>query len=292
MLTVRFTVQQPRVVLRLATKSRRVLVSRVRQLTLAFRSLYSYTRATKTKRINANTMAEDSSLDSIPGSSSSSKDLPFQRWSQWLGSISEHDAELLQLQPEYEEFLTVMRRLEQTHITMLNSVGTSPTTTGAVWMTCPPVFLLQHSLLLRIYDFLECRDLVHSSVVCRRMYRLSHETARIRSRHTTARTLPTDLQQVRLHEQWHGRACTREYAVVPRPFLLLPKRVLVTQCGDPDLNGVYLCTAACGNGFCFTQPLRCTSATAQKRCRMAKRFSGTVRVVLVSCSCQCGSIKK
>jgi hypothetical protein len=38
------------------------------------------------------------------------------------------------------------------------------------------------------------------------------------------------------------------------PMLLLSRRILVTNAGDPEYNGVYFCTSSNGNGFVFTKP--------------------------------------
>ena len=41
---------------------------------------------------------------------------------------------------------------------------------------------------------------------------------------------------------------------VPVPMLGLEKRVIVTDAGDPEFNGVYYCTGCDTNGFFFTKP--------------------------------------
>ena len=38
------------------------------------------------------------------------------------------------------------------------------------------------------------------------------------------------------------------------PTLLLSRRVLVSNCGDAEFNGVFYCTGSNGNGFVFTKP--------------------------------------
>jgi hypothetical protein len=52
-------------------------------------------------------------------------------------------------------------------------------------------------------------------------------------------------------------ALTRSSSIdfsVPVPTLLPSRRILVTNAGDPEYNGVYYCTDCNGNGFVFTKP--------------------------------------
>jgi hypothetical protein len=220
------------------------------------------------------------------------------RWSQWLSNISERDAELLKQGPEYDRFLVAMERLEEAHIAILNSTNTHhpiETTNSIIIAGQPRLFSLQNSLLFRIFDFLECRDLVNSAKCCHRFNFLSREMARLRTRDMLGeQQLPSRMQLLRAREQIEGIATTASYRTVPIPVLLPPRRILVTHCGDDDCNGIYICTAANGNGFEFTKH-RFTDAAGRLvgndvrpdferrlRCRIGKRFSGQV--------CACGSL--
>lgn len=231
---------------------------------------------------------------------------PLHRWSQWLGSISEIDAQYLRLQPEYEEFLAAMQRLEQAHIAILNndsnrsippqqptpdptllshSSNNNSTDPPAGISTPPPQRVIPHhhslktlghlqsSLLLRIFDFLDCRDLVRASRTSHRWYHWVQETASLRVRSTATPQLSA-LQHVRLAEQWSGWAAGPDYHLVPFVVRLLRRRIVVSQCDDADCNGVYCCAEVSGNGFVFSKPC---GERPNGRVRILKRFSGTVR---------------
>jgi len=62
------------------------------------------------------------------------------------------------------------------------------------------------------------------------------------------------------------------------PILLLGRRVVVTNAGDPEYNGIYYCTNANGNGFVFTKP-RYPIQRSSSRMRMMRshQYSGQPR---------------
>jgi hypothetical protein len=70
---------------------------------------------------------------------------------------------------------------------------------------------------------------------------------------TKTRTLTTPMQMLRAQEQIDG--VMPHYApFVQVPNLGLKCRVLVTNSGDDDYNGIYFCTSGNGNGYIFTKP--------------------------------------
>ncbi|GAX14389.1 hypothetical protein FisN_11Hu152 [Fistulifera solaris] len=91
-------------------------------------------------------------------------------------------------------------------------------------------------------------------------------------------------------EQMEGLYSNGTAPSVRIPMLLPGRKVLVTEAGDPEYNGVYFCTGCNGNGFVFTKP-RYPLATRIARysdrekeptscnapylnCIFARRFSG------------------
>lgn len=224
---------------------------------------------------------------------SSSSEPSLWRWSKWLASISERDAELLKQGPEFDSFLVAMERLEQAHITILNA--TVPTTEDDRLPRQPGLFLLQNSLLLRIFDFLECRDLVKSTQCCSRFNHLAEQTATVRTRDMLGHNqLRSRMQLLRAKEQLDGIATSSSYRTVPIPALLPSRRIVITQCGDDDFNGIYSCTEASLNGYEFTKhrytdgegrlvgSVMLPEIERQLKCRIGKRFSGQVCVYLMS----------
>jgi len=111
-------------------------------------------------------------------------------------------------------------------------------------------------ILLRILEFLKCRCMIQTSLTCSRFRQLVSQSA-IQRTHTFAKTrqLGNVLQLLRAREQiYHINDAASENCSVPVPLLLPGRRVLVTNAGDPDYNGVYHCTDCNGNGFVFTKP--------------------------------------
>jgi len=61
------------------------------------------------------------------------------------------------------------------------------------------------------------------------------------------------MQMLRAQEQIDG-VRPSEPPFVRVPMLGLKRRMLVTQAGDVEYNGIYFCTQVNGNGYVFTKP--------------------------------------
>ena len=142
-------------------------------------------------------------------------------------------------------------------------------------------------VLLRIFEFLRCRSLIQTSLTCSRFQELAIKSATQRSLDiANTRQLRNVMQLLRAREQIYyidnnnnnttdeqqgddaagtisdnnnnnkmtGASGSRVDFHVPVPTLLPGRRVLVTNAGDPEYNGVYYCTDCNGNGFVFTKP--------------------------------------
>jgi hypothetical protein len=181
-----------------------------------------------------------------------------------LQSISPGDAKLLKHTREYRDFVKAAERLQSAHrqISQWNknrmTEGTDPN--ASFDMTDFYVSFLQDTttddIINRVFDCLECRDLVSAMMTCSRFRELAVQNAAERTKvMTKGRQLTTTMQLLRAQEQIEGIAgigITDRH--VPVPTLLLTRRVLVTASGDPEYNGVYFCTGSNGNGFVFTKP--------------------------------------
>lgn len=145
----------------------------------------------------------------------------------------------------------------------------------------PPLTInafLQHTddVILRVFEFLECQSLIRASLTCSRFHQLAHRGATQRTYHIArTRQLHNVMQLLRAHEQiFDEEDHTNEIATVGHvrvPMLLLGRRILVTNAGDPEYNGLYYCTSANGNGFVFTKPrypIRRASDRRQQRERV------------------------
>jgi hypothetical protein len=118
---------------------------------------------------------------------------------------------------------------------------------------------LQHTddVILRVFEFLECQSLIRASLTCSRFHQLAHRGATQRTfQIARTRQLDSVMRLLRAHEQIVQGDHTNHAAVghVRVPMLLLGRRIIVTNAGDPEYNGVYYCTNANGNGFVFTKP--------------------------------------
>jgi hypothetical protein len=160
---------------------------------------------------------------------------------------------------------------------MVSATTTTTTTTTAT--THQPQaqynfwnYLLQHTgddVILKIFEFLDCTNLQNIALTCTRFKRLAYESATQRT--TTivqTRQLTSVMQLLRAQEQIHygdyistsGGNDTRESIVgasnsnVRVPMLLLGRRLIVSNAGDPEYNGTYYCTTCNGNGYVFTKP--------------------------------------
>jgi len=119
---------------------------------------------------------------------------------------------------------------------------------------------LQHlavdDVLLRIFEFIDCSSLIHTGSTCDRFRQLTNRSAEQRiQRLSLGRLLRSAMKMLRAQEQIEGigqREGTGPFVQIP--ILGLPRRVKVTNSGDPEFNGVYFCTGCNGNGFLFTKP--------------------------------------
>ena len=130
-------------------------------------------------------------------------------------------------------------------------------------------FLLQHTgddVILKIFEFLDCTNLQNVALTCTRFKRLAYKSATQRT--TTivqTRQLTSVMQLLRAQEQiYYGdyisttRGGTHTHHLtnnnVRVPMLLLGRRLIVSNAGDPEYNGIYYCTTCNGNGYVFTKP--------------------------------------
>ena len=116
---------------------------------------------------------------------------------------------------------------------------------------------LQHlavdDVLLRVFEFIDCSSLIHTGETCDRFRQLTNRSAEQRiHRLSHGRLLRSAMKMLRAQEQIEGLAKGGPFVQIP--MLGLPRRVKVTNSGDPEFNGVYFCTGCNGNGFLFTKP--------------------------------------
>lgn len=193
---------------------------------------------------------------------------PFAHCVALLQSISPVDARPLTHTREYREFLKAVERLESAHRQisqwndanrMMSSVVAADDSLDAEVATSFASFL-QHTasddIVTRVFSFLDCRDLVQAMMTCSRFRELAEQHATERTRAMArGRQLATKMQLLRAQEQIEGIAGTGiSDRHVPVPALLPSRRILISQAGDPEYNGVYFCTGSNGNGFVFTKP--------------------------------------
>jgi len=90
---------------------------------------------------------------------------------------------------------------------------------------------------------------------CSRFRQLARRSATQRTYDVAqARQLNNGMQLLRAKEQIDGLGNGIHDSHVRVPTLLLSRRVVITDAGDPEYNGVYFCTGGNGNGFVFTKP--------------------------------------
>eukprot|EP00537_Pseudo-nitzschia_pungens_P009229 CAMPEP_0172380248 /NCGR_PEP_ID=MMETSP1060-20121228/70341_1 /TAXON_ID=37318 /ORGANISM="Pseudo-nitzschia pungens, Strain cf. cingulata" /LENGTH=667 /DNA_ID=CAMNT_0013108001 /DNA_START=498 /DNA_END=2502 /DNA_ORIENTATION=- len=160
------------------------------------------------------------------------------------------------------------------------SSGQSPTKTAtaaaaATKSTHNNFLRFTDDVLLRIFEFLQCRCLIQTSITCSRFYQLARWSATQRTYDiVNTRQLGNVMQLLRAREQIYcidddiddddettnnnntnNHASGKNVRVpVPVPILMPGRRVLVEDSGDPEFNGVYYCTEYNSNGFVFTKP--------------------------------------
>jgi hypothetical protein len=194
---------------------------------------------------------------------------------QWLSSIPRDDVIALRQTSEYEEFLQAFDRLGHAHrrvittnrmmidldAAMFDDSGTEEELieTENHRTRSTSFSFLQHlavdDVILRIFEFLECQILSRTSETCSRFRELAHRSAAQRTQYVAnTRQLNNAMQLLRAKEQIDGVGYSLRYCHVRVPMLLLSRRILVTDAGDPEYNGVYFCTEVSGNGYVFTKP--------------------------------------
>jgi hypothetical protein len=93
------------------------------------------------------------------------------------------------------------------------------------------------------------------ALTCTRFRQLAYRSATQRTYDVSnRRQLNNVMQLLRAKEQIEGVGIGVRESHVRVPILLLSRRVLVTNAGDPEMNGIYFCTESNGNGFVFTKP--------------------------------------
>jgi hypothetical protein len=185
-----------------------------------------------------------------------------ERCSRWLASIPTEEARAMQHTREYRDFMTSFDMLEQAHrhVLALNAENHNDFNIEDLGRRANLSFL-QHmaadDVIMRVFEFLECHSLVGATMTCCRFRDLAQRSARQRTHSIShERQLTNVMQMLRAKEQIDGIGTSNSLQCPPVrvPTLLLSRRVLVTNCGDPEFNGVFYCTTGNGNGFVFTKP--------------------------------------
>lgn len=209
-----------------------------------------------------------------------------ERYGRWLSSIPRDDIIVLRETPEYQDFLRAFERLGDAHRRVMSMnrsavsiMDESSSHVGRVSrsLVAPDPFssftnnFMQHltadDVILRVFEFLECHSLIRMALTCTRFRQLAYRSATQRTYDVAnSRQLNSVMKLLRAKEQIDGVGNGTNDSHVRVPILLLPRRVLITHAGDPEMNGVYFCTGSNGNGFVFTKP-RCPA----QRVRRANR---------------------
>lgn len=216
---------------------------------------------------------EGSESMSQAASSTTSQD-HLERCGRWLLSIPRQDLASLQQTQEFNDFVQAFERLaavhrndvDRTRSYMSLEEGAEAAAAQADMLDMassdghPKDFsFLQHmaddDIMIRTFEFLECQSLVRISMTCSRFRELAHRSAAQRTFDVAqARQLNNVMKLLRAKEQIDGVGTGIRDRHVRVPVLLLGRRVLVTNAGDTEYNGVYFCTGSNGNGFIFTKP--------------------------------------
>ncbi len=194
---------------------------------------------------------------------------------QWLLSIPRDDIPSLTQTPEYSEFLKAFQKLECAHRKMISGIGKEVEDgnhsgddsgrgaslellgRGGYGYSHLNFHSLQKffddDMILRIFEFLNCHTLTQLSETCNRFWILSNRSAKQRTIQLHGSFyLESYMKLLRAKEQIQG--IHPEHSSVRIPLMALGKRIHVSNCGDPELNGIYYCTGTNGNGFLFSKP--------------------------------------
>jgi hypothetical protein len=201
----------------------------------------------------------------------------FQRCQAWLCGLSTTETQIMQATSEFQDFVQAFHRLEQAHKLLVkplikdeqnihykadddDAFGNRNNCHQLSHDDGPLSHRILQSalateLVWRVFDFCDSQSLVQLSRTCTRFHALSRDNAQHRSSDMAlARQLTTPMQLLRAKEQIQGIGLLIHDRHVSVPSLLLSRRVLVSDCGDSEYNGVYFCTGCNGNGFTFTKP--------------------------------------
>jgi len=191
----------------------------------------------------------------------------------WLSSIPRDDVIALRQTPEFDEFLQAFDRLGHAHRRVISMNRIQIDLDAAMYdeseeeqkveaenrRRSTSFSFLQHlavdDVILRIFEYTECQTLSRLSETCSRFRELAHRSAAQRTQYVAnTRQLNNAMQLLRAKEQIDGVGVFPHYCHVRVPMLLLGRRVIVTNAGDAEYNGVYFCTEVSGNGYVFTKP--------------------------------------
>jgi hypothetical protein len=169
---------------------------------------------------------------------------------------------------EYRDLISALKRLELVHRQM-SPTGSDIKDHDTIHHFSNDISFLQYiatdDMIFRIFSFLNCRTIVNTMSTCTRLYDLSiryatNYTTKMRIR----RQLTSPMQLLQAYENILGDELSSSTlptntswlnnTPIPIPILLPNKPIRVTQCGDPEYNGMYYCTGCNGNGYVFTKP--------------------------------------
>lgn len=178
----------------------------------------------------------------------------------WLSAITPNEAEAMEHKREFRDFFDSFDRLclmyrrhdavRGPHMidpdvsdVFKGQDGQNPPTTPSSSLS----FLQRDAaddILLRVFEFLECKSLVRAGSTCSRLNELCHRCASQRTATmANTRQLSSVMQLLRAKEQLEGTTNGSRDEVsgmhVRIPTLLLSRRVRVSGCGDSEYNGIY-----------------------------------------------------
>jgi hypothetical protein len=218
---------------------------------------------------NIDTIDSDNNMLQFPSNNNQSHAdrEQLEKCGQWLLSVPRDDVVALRTTPEYGDFLKAFEKLGQAHRRVLAMNDTEQLDKKK---SVPNDFsFLQHmavdDVVLRVLELLECQSLIRTSETCSRFRELAHRSATQRTHDVAkSRQLNHVMKLLRAKEQMDGSSSSGameeiNHCHVPVPIMGLEKRVIVTDAGDPEYNGVYYCTGCDGNGFIFTKPRNAAS---------------------------------
>ena len=168
----------------------------------------------------------------------------------WLEGIPREEFAALQHTPEYHAFMNAFKHLEIAHQAQVSNEREIPSTYGSASILS---YISDDDVLLRICEWLECFPLVTLSETCSRFHLLCNLSAKQRVKYMDGKFyLDSYMKLLRAKEQTEG--IVPDELSVRVPFLGLERRVVVTDAGDDDFNGIYHCIGSNGNGFIFSKP--------------------------------------